>query len=111
MATRRTGSRQIVVDGTAYWWRIRHRATYSQIDYGVGKLHVAIERAEGSGALLVLRTDRPHPHDIATVRVIPVRPSDVADWIRRAIAAGWSPATSGPHFFATARGTVVSRDV
>ncbi len=66
MATRRTGSRPIVVDGVAYRWRIRRRATSCQADYGRGKLHVAVELAERRGAVLVLVTDCPHPRDWST---------------------------------------------
>ena len=73
MATRKIGSRRIVVDGIAYRWRIRKRATYSQADYGHGKLHVAVELAErpggGAGAVygppapgrLAHRADRAGP--------------------------------------------------
>src|SRR5690242_20609260 len=43
MAIRKIGSRRIVVDGVPYRWRVRHRATYSQMDYGHGTLDLAIE--------------------------------------------------------------------
>lgn len=98
MATRKTGSRRLVVDEVAYRWRIRRRATYSQADYGHGTLHVAVELAERPGAVLVLYTDRPHPADWGTTRVVPVRPSDVAGWVRAALAAGWVPSQPGPQF-------------
>jgi hypothetical protein len=52
VATRKTGSRRLVVDGVAYRWRIRRRATYSQADYGSGTLHVVVELAEQPGAEL-----------------------------------------------------------
>jgi len=81
-----------------YRWRIRKRATYSQADYGCGKLHVAVELAEQSGTVLVLYTDRPHPADWGTGKVVPVRPSDVACWVREALAAGWLPSQQGPQF-------------
>lgn len=96
MAMRKTGSRRLVVDGVAYRWRIRRRATYGQSDYGCGKLHVAVEQAEEQpGAVLVLYTDRPHPADWGTRQVLPVRPSDVARWVREALAAGWVPSEPG----------------
>ena len=98
MATRNSGSRQLVVDGVAYRWRIRKRATYGQSDYGCGKLHVAVELAEKTGSVLVLFTDRPHPADWGAKEVVPVRPSDVAMWVREALAAGWVPSRSGPQF-------------
>jgi hypothetical protein len=59
MATRKIGSRQLVVDGIAFRWRIRHRATYGQMDYGHGTIHVTVELAERPGTLLILYTDRP----------------------------------------------------
>jgi hypothetical protein len=98
MATRKTGSRRLVVDGVTYRWRIRKRATYSQADYGHGTLHVAVELAEQPAAVLVLYTDRPHPADWGTTQVVPVRPSDVAGWVREALAARWVPSQPGPQF-------------
>lgn len=96
MATRKTGSRRLVVDGTAYRWRIRHRATNFQADYGAGILHVAVESANQPGSVLILLTDRPHPSDWGTEKVVPVTPSDVAGWIRSAVRAGWDASRPGP---------------
>src|SRR5213595_2777243 len=98
MATRKTGSRRLVVDGVAYRWRIRKRATYSQADYGCGTLHVAVEVADKPGAVLLLYTDRPHPADWGTRQVVPVRPADVAAWVREALEAGWLPSRPGQQF-------------
>jgi hypothetical protein len=98
MATRKTGSRRIVVDGVAYRWRIRKRGTYSQTGYGCGKVHLTVELAEQPGAILMLYTDRPHPADWGTKVVVPVRPSDVAGWVREALAAGWMPSQPGSQF-------------
>lgn len=98
MATRRTGSRPITVDGVAYRWRIRRRATNCQADYGSGKLHVAVELAERSGAVLVLVTDRPHPRDWSTEVAMSITPSDVAGWVRLAVRLGWIPFEQGPQF-------------
>ncbi len=98
MATRKTGSRRIVVDGVAYRWRIRQRETYSQTGYGCGKVHLTVELAEQPGAILMLYTDRPHPADWGTKVVVPVLPSDVAGWVREALAAGWTPAQPGSEF-------------
>ena len=96
MAARKVGARRIVADGRSYRWRIRHRATNFQADYGVGSLHVTIESLEQSGSVLVLLTDHPHPSDWGTAEVIPVTPSDIAHWIRSAIQAGWIPQQPGP---------------
>jgi hypothetical protein len=105
MATRKAGSRQLVVDGIAYRWRIRKRATNLQSDYGRGNLHVAVELAENPGAVLILYTDRPHPADWSTKQVVPVRPSDVAKWVRESLAAGWVPSQPGPQFIHHPLGT------
>jgi len=109
MATRRTGSRPIVVDGVRYRWRIRHRATFNQSDYGVGVLGVAVQLEENPGAVLVLRTDRRHPADWDSRPIIPVRPSDIESWIRQACGLGWSPSRPGPTFFASVDGTAMRR--
>ncbi|HEY1188031.1 MAG TPA: hypothetical protein VGE74_10260 [Gemmata sp.] len=98
MATRKTGSRLLVVDGVTYRWRIRKRATHSQADYGCGTLHVAVELAEQPGTVLVLHTDRPHPADWNTRQVVPVRPADVVGWVREALTAGWVPSQPGSQF-------------
>jgi hypothetical protein len=98
MAAPKTGSRRIVVDGIAYRWRIRRRATYDQMCFGIGTLHISVELDEKPGTVLVLDTRRPHPADLSTSRVIPVRPNDVATWVRQALQAGWRPAKPGPQF-------------
>ncbi|GGV19794.1 hypothetical protein GCM10010293_15150 [Streptomyces griseoflavus] len=60
MALVRKGSRRIVVDGTAYRWRLRGRPTYSQ---GLARspCTFAVERADTRGATLLVTTDQPHP--------------------------------------------------
>ena len=98
MAMRKTGSRRLVVDGVAYRWRIRKRATYGQSGYGCGTLNVAVELAEAPGSVLVLHTDRPHPADWGTKHVVAVCPSDVVVWVREALTAGWLPPHPGPQF-------------
>jgi hypothetical protein len=110
MARRQIGSRQLVVDGLAYRWRIRHRATYGQTDYGCGTLHVAVQREEDPGAVLVLYTNRPHLKDCIPRPAAPVLPSDVAGWIRQAIRAGWEPSRRGPQFHAWVVGSSVETD-
>jgi hypothetical protein len=109
MATRKVGARKIVVDGKTYRWRIRHRATNSQADYGHGALHVSVEPLDPAGSVLVLLTDRPHPSDWGTAEAIPITPSDIADWIRSAIAAGWTPQRPGPPTTLRAIGTATAR--
>lgn len=46
MAIPKKGSRIISVNESDYKWRIRRKVTYSQVDYGLGKLHLAIESVE-----------------------------------------------------------------
>lgn len=98
MAAPRTGSRRIVVDDVAYRWRIRRRATRAQSDYGSGKLYLSVELFARPGAVLVLHSDRPHPADWSTGQAEPIRPADVAAWIRLALQSGWEPAAPGPQF-------------
>lgn len=109
MATRKTGSRRLVIDGRAFRWRIRRRATYFQMDYGDGTLHVAVNLEKDSGALLVLYTDRPHPKDCIPKPIFPVRPSDVAEWVRQAIRLGWDPSKPGPQLNVWVAGSSVEK--
>jgi hypothetical protein len=96
MAIRKTGSRQIIVDGMAYRWRIRRKPTYCQACFA-GCLTVAIQLAENPGrTLLALGAARPD-NLIGNPSVI-VTPQTVAATIRAALAEGWEPATQGPQF-------------
>jgi hypothetical protein len=99
MSIPKKGTRKILVDGEPFIWLIRRQASNMQADYGCGKLHVAVEHAENSGSVLVIITDRPHPQDcLRSNKVIPVKPSDVAQWIRQAMQLGWQPMRSGITF-------------
>ena len=86
-----------------------HRATSLQADYGHGTLHVAVELAEEPGALLVMRTDRPHPKDWRTQVAVPVRPSDIAGWVRQALSVGWAPSVKGRQFLVRVVGSSVKK--
>ena len=109
MAIPRKGSRRIEVNGAAYLWRIRSKATYSQADYGCGYLHVAVAAERNSGTTLVIVTDRPHPWDIPSRQAVPVTPVDVREWILRALELGWEPEAKGsPLCGAVRKGTLVS---
>lgn len=98
MAIPKKGTRKITVDTQEYRWLIRKKATYGQTDYGIGRIHVAVEYAENPGTTLFIYTDRKHPKDIETNQVIPVTPSDISLWIKQSIALGWQPEKKGPQF-------------
>lgn len=98
MAIPKKGSWHIVVDDENYRWLIRRKATYSQTDYGGGKLHVAVEKVlldNQIGSTLLIISNRPHPKDWGAEDVRPITPYDVATWIKEAIASGWQPDQSG----------------
>jgi hypothetical protein len=56
-----------------------------------------------AGSVLVLYSDRPHPAGWDDRPRDPVRPSDVAEWIRQSLRAGWEP-EAGPQFHGRVRG-------
>ncbi len=98
MSITKKGSREIVVDDLNYKWLIRRKETYLQTDYGIGKIHVAIELDQKPNRTLIIYTDRPHPHDIGTDKITPITPVDIKNWIRSALAIGWQSNISGPQF-------------
>lgn len=95
MAIPQKGTRTIHVNDQNFKWLIRKKATYSQTDYGIGKLHVAIELEEKPGSTLFIHTDRKHPNDIETKTVNPIKPSDISNWIKQAFILGWNPSAKG----------------
>ena len=97
MALVRKGSRRIVVDGTAYRWRLRGRPTFLQ---GLARspCTFAVERADTPGATLVVTTDQPHPSNWMGCDAEPVRPSSVAAAVRLALGEGWTPTAPGSAF-------------
>ena len=99
MAIPKRGSRPISVNSINYRWLIRKKATYSQVDYGTGFLHVAIDLAENPGITLVIFTNHKHPNDWATDEIIPITPSIVSTWILKAIDLGWQPNKEGSQFY------------
>ncbi|BDD03919.1 hypothetical protein [Aureibacter tunicatorum] len=98
MAIPKKGSRSIPVNDINYRWLIRKKATYAQSDYGIGKLHVAIELEENPGTSLFIYTDRRHPNDIETEIVDPVKPSDITKWVKQALELEWIPSKKGKPF-------------
>lgn len=97
MALVRKGSRQIVVDGVTYRWRIRHKPSYSQGN-GWTPLTFAVEDATDPGTTLVVRTGHAHPQNWLGLPTKPVLPADVMHAIRTARSQGWTPTTSGSPF-------------
>jgi hypothetical protein len=109
MAIPRTGTRIISVDFVDYRWLIRRKATVSQADYGSGFLSVAIELANDPGKTIVVQTDRPHPKDWATEKVLPVTPVDIKSWIIQALQMDWSPTETGAQMFFKVKGEKIER--
>ncbi|MFJ9742552.1 hypothetical protein [Streptomyces sp. NPDC101166] len=97
MALVRKGSRRIVVDGTAYRWRLRGRPTYFQ-GLAWSPCMFAVEHADASGTTLVVTTHQPHPSNWFERSANPVLPSDVAHAIELALREGWIPAAPGSPF-------------
>ncbi|MCX4907398.1 hypothetical protein [Streptomyces sp. NBC_00878] len=98
MALGGKGSRRIVVDSTAYRWRLRCRPTYFQ---GLcwTPCSFAVEHAvDAVGTTLVVTTNQPHASNWIGREAPPVLPSDVAQAIERAHREGWSPTAPGSPF-------------
>jgi hypothetical protein len=93
----RKGSRRIVVDGTAYRWRLRGRPTYSQ-GLAWSPCRFAVEHVDTPGMTLVVTTNQPHPGNWIGREAEPVLPSNVAMAVRLALREGWTPAVPGPVF-------------
>lgn len=101
MATRKTGSRKIVVDEVSYVWRVRPRPTYDQ-GLSWSPLSVSIALSQSPGTVLVANLDRPRPDNWSDGPSSPLLPSEIADLVRRALAAGWQPGRRGPQFVLSA---------
>ncbi|MFI1376940.1 hypothetical protein ACH4UY_33690 [Streptomyces longwoodensis] len=94
MALVRKGSRRIVVDGTAYRWRLRGRPTYFQ-GLAWSPCTFAVEHADTPGIKLVVTTDQPHPGNWIGREAEPVLPSRVAVAVRLALREGWTSTAQG----------------
>jgi hypothetical protein len=106
MALNRKGSRRIVVDGSAYRWRMRKKPTYSQ---GLcwSPCTYAVEHAGRPGAVLVVTTDQPRADNWVGRQGNPVRPADVARAVRVALVRGWTPELPGSPFHLDESGAFV----
>lgn len=98
MAIPKKGTRKITVYELNFRWLIRRKATYTQTNYGIGKLHVAVELEENPGTCLFIYTDRKHPNDTESEIVNTIKPSDISNWIKQALELGWDPSKNGKPF-------------
>jgi hypothetical protein len=94
MTIPRTGSRQLVVDGVAYRWRVRSRPTYAQALAQSG-LTVAIQVSNGGGRALHLRLPAARVDNWLHAPGYVVMPRDIERWIRFAMSQGWVPTVKG----------------
>ncbi|WP_406230595.1 hypothetical protein [Nocardia sp. NBC_01009] len=97
MTLPKKGARRIVVDGTAYRWRVRRRPTYMQ-GIALTRLNFAVEHAAHPGTTLVVDTGHAHPRNWMDIPPVSVRPADVAASIRLGLARGWQPSSPGSPF-------------
>ncbi|MDN3262258.1 hypothetical protein QWJ26_21110 [Streptomyces sp. CSDS2] len=97
MALGRKGARGIVVDDTAYRWRLRRRPTYFQ-GLAWTPCTFAVEHADIAGTTLVVTTDQPHMSNWTGRQAEPVLPSHVARIIGLALREGWTPTAPGSPF-------------
>lgn len=97
MALVRKGARRIVVDGTAYRWRLRRRPTYFQ-GLAWSPCTFAVEHADTPGTTLVVTTNQPHLNNWVGREAEPLLPCDIARAIECALHEGWTPTAPGPSF-------------
>jgi hypothetical protein len=99
MAVRKTGMRRIVVDGVEYLWKFPRRPSHFDWDCW-GGCAALVQRPDRGGSVLFVRFPQHYPGVAAAVGfpVVPVLPSQIADAIRRAVAAGWRADEPGPAF-------------
>jgi hypothetical protein len=83
------GTRQIVVGGVRYRWRISKRVFL--VGLGMGD-RVIVEHVDANGAPLIANL----PYDFCDEPAL--TPKHVARWIEEALEEGWKPTESGPPF-------------
>ncbi len=96
MSIRRTGSRELIVDGRAYLWRVRPNPTYMQALAQSG-LVVAVQLASG-GCRMAVHLRRARPDNWMAAESVVVTPRDVAGFIRLGMDRGWQPSKDGGTF-------------
>lgn len=100
MAIPKKGSRLITVDGTIFRWRVRHKPTYCEGN-AWSPLTFAAELAEEPGRVLLVSLPAARPDNWMLEPSMAVRPSLVAECIRRAVERGWDYAQRGSAFALT----------
>jgi hypothetical protein len=91
--------RRIVVDGVEYLWKLIRRPTQSDWDCWGGCAAV-VQLPDRGGSVLFVRFPQHHPVVAAALGfpAVSVLPSQIADAIRRALAAGWRADEPGEAF-------------
>ncbi|MDR0213146.1 MAG: hypothetical protein LBJ15_03975 [Comamonas sp.] len=107
MALVQKGSRNLVVDGMAYRWTVRHRPTYCQ-EMGWSPLSFAVEAANDGSCILHVVTQARRADSVASLyghdrsasadASMAVTPALVAHSIRLALQQGWQPHRPGSAF-------------
>jgi hypothetical protein len=89
----------IAVDGVKLFWRLLSEPQWTT-EHGYKGLCISVQMEEGHCRELIL--EFPFERGSASVAKLPQRPKfsakDIEDGIRRAIAAGWEPASRGKKF-------------
>jgi hypothetical protein len=100
MGVGKIGMRRIVVDGVEYSWKFPRRPSNRDWDCWGGCAAVVQSPKSRGGSVLIVRFPQHHPGVAAAVGfpVVSVLPSQIADAIRRAVAAGWHADEPGPAF-------------
>src|SRR5262249_12702797 len=97
MAIPKKGTRRIVVDATAYRWRVRSRPTYCQGN-AWGNLSFAVELECEGKTLWVVKLDHARPNSGGGAQSAFTTPAIVERAIRNALERGWRPHERGsPH--------------
>ena len=92
------GRRKIVVDGCEYYWRVRHKPSYSQ-GCQEGEMSAAIELANQSGSVLVVEFPWQRPDSFLSSRGNnAVTPKIIEICIKNAILESWNPSANGSTF-------------
>jgi len=97
MSIPKKGSRKIVVDSVEYRWVIRSQPTYSQGAFG-DDMTAAAELANSPGSVLSITFPWARGDNWIGSPKTPVKPSDIATCIKKALSEGWQPEIRGSAF-------------